>query len=171
MLNPDIIAKGFIVLILIALGILFYRVKVIHPKQREERNEKYEEEEKREVLRSLTRNVNFFLGIDLDTVHEIFSQDEIVRVVNLCAYQLAVSCVNQDIVARGGKAINLQLNSDALSGTGSRWEDKVYHLKEEWSHKRNLALQIAPELKDRLPHFSEFEPLKSYRAEHLRKKA
>jgi len=42
--------------------------------------------------------------------------------------------------------------------------------KREWTELRNFALEIAPRLADRLPHFSEFEPLKSHKAEELLQK-
>ena len=50
------------------------------------------------------------------------------------------------------------------------WDDEVSNLKQDWTEERKLALQICPKLADRLPHFSRFEPLKSYREEHIREK-
>ena len=50
------------------------------------------------------------------------------------------------------------------------WDEVSKQMKIAWASLRNLALEAVPELKDRLPHFSEFEPLKSYNADYLLKK-
>lgn len=109
------------------------------------------------ILYYLRNKVNLVFGIELDTIHESGTQDEVVRLVNLLAIETSVICVHQD---KGKRKGNLHAAVDG----------DVYSAKRKWSEARNLALQICPELEERLPHFSEFEPLKSYNAEHLLQK-
>ena len=118
---------------------------------------KAKEETKKRVLYHLGIRVDLAFGVDLGTINESGTQDEIVRIINLLAYETASVCVKEDTDRRNNSFHISRTNDASLK-------------KREWSEKRNLALQILPELKDRLPHFSEFEPLKSYREEHLREK-
>ena len=104
-------------------------------------------------LRGMTELI---FAVKLEDIHESTTQDEIVRIVNLLAIETSMACVNQDKYVRGG--------------CGRDWSGSANLLKIKWSEARKFALKIAPELADRLPHFSEFEPLKSYNAEHLLKK-
>jgi hypothetical protein len=130
-------------------------------KKRQEDNRRAQEEKQRGILYRLGIEVKRVFSVEPDTIHENTTQNEIVRVVNLLAYQTAVACVNQDKVARGEKKVEPYHNPDA----------EASKLKIEWANIRKLALAICPELASRLPHFSEFEPLKSYREEHLQEKA
>jgi hypothetical protein len=117
-----------------------------------------EEADRRDDLRS---KINEIFGIELEKIHEGSSQDEIVRFVNLLAFSVAKSCVDQDKGIRGGRIKESDL--DYLN-------NNVRPRKAAWAKARNLAIQAIPELKDRLPHFSEVEPLKSYNTEHLLQK-
>ena len=82
--------------------------------------------------------------------------DEIVRLVNLEAIKTAQACVKQD-----------KSNRENFEHLTRFFDHDVNDLKRSWAEMRNNALKLCPNLKDRLPHFSEFEPLKSYNEEHL----
>ena len=135
-------------------------------KERIEQNREAKEKQEEQILQQLMKEIANTFHFDLsgvreilEDIHEIYVQDEIVRFISLLACEVAEACVNQDKANRG--------------------ETQFYHLGQEtsrlkakWSKARMLALLIAPELANRLPHFSEFEPLKSYMEEHiLQKKA
>ena len=128
--------------------------------EKKARRRKKEKEESTQRSRWLTAHTIF--AVDVDPPYENQAYDEIVRAVNLLAHLTAEACVSQDKFVRNE---GTKLNHD------TSWDDEVRRRKEKWSMERGFALQIAPELADRLPHFSEFEPLKSYRAEHVQKKA
>ena len=110
-------------------------------------------------------------GFELETVNESGNQNEVIRIVNLLAFETSKVCVNQDIANRGKKVKKYihPKDQDSLFHDFVSWDTVVKDKKICWEETRKLALQIAPELKDRMPHFSEFEPLKSYNAEHLLK--
>jgi len=119
-----------------------------------------EEEKKRkeqETREHLVRTLRSAFGVELDTIHEQETQDEIIRIMNLLAYRAAAACVNQDKAIRGEEDL-------------SREYQDVGEIKLRWAEARKFILQIAPELTKLMPHFSEFEPLKSYRADHIRQK-
>lgn len=147
-------------------------------KELEKRNEKREKEHKLQQEKHENEGIIYRLGVevlntfsvDLKTINETNTQDEIIRIVNLLAYRVAVACVNSDKSARGEK-VELYVDPDENEHfSGRPWSVIVTMLKVRWLNRKNLALQICPELKDRLPHFSEFEPLKSYNTEHLLQK-
>ena len=102
-------------------------------------------------------------SVDPDKIHESATQDEIVRLVNLLACRTSLACMNQDKEVREEAVYGKR---KALS-----WDEESKVLKIEWAEARKLALRISPELAGRMPHFSEFEPIKSYREEHLKEKA
>ncbi len=123
-------------------------------------DQKEEEERKRNektIFWRLSSEVSNTFHVWLGNVHEDHVLDEIVRQMSLLAEQTAEACVKQSKTSRGGIEV---YNAGQV----------VYQLKTKWSKARELALLIAPELEERLPHFSEFEPLKSYNAEHLLQK-
>lgn len=151
-----------VVLIVFVVGTLIWGFCFARPRANME--EKMEEEEaarerKQEILDCLQDEAHEAFGIELDTVHESATQDEIVRMMNLLAIKTATECVNYDKQVRG--VLDCSWN---YKGGSAR-------LKHEWSETRKLALRICPELASRLPHFSEFEPLKSYREKHIQEKA
>lgn len=139
--------------------------------------EKPEQREK-ELLAQLRGYVWARFGVELNTVHESTTQDEIIRMVNLSACEVATVCVEQDRARRGEVYKKTpchfdypEVRSTSCSNDDITWDQVVLWKKRRWFEARRLALQICPELTSRLPHFSEFEPLKSYREEHLRDKA
>jgi hypothetical protein len=137
-----------------------YYVRVERPRERrmeEEEKKEAERHHKEAILHDLDSKIQGVFHVELDTVHETTTQDEIVRIVNLLACQTAMACVKQEKYIRQG-------------GDSDKYDHLPDGLKMEWLEARKLALQIVPDLADRLPHFSEFEPLKSYNAEHLLKK-
>jgi hypothetical protein len=144
---------------LVAGGIAIHKGELSRKKKAEEDERARLKERKNSTLLVLGHEVDRLFGVELSTIHETHTQDEIVRVVSLLAHQAAEACVNQDKAVRGEQV---------------KYSDDCYHSanarKIDWSKARKLALQICPELKDRLPHFSEFEPLKSYNAEHQAQK-
>lgn len=85
-------------------------------------------------------------------------KDEMVRIINLLAQKIASLCTVQNKANIEGKYETSSIDSS------------VEREKTLWSFERGRVLEIWPELKDRMPHFSEFEPLKSYKEEHLLKK-
>jgi hypothetical protein len=119
--------------------------------------------EEEDSLHQLRYDVNSTFGVKLEDVHENTAQDEMVRVVNLLAFLVSEACVNQEKESRHVAV--------AFPPHSTHWGDyEVRIRKAKWAVARNLAIQLIPELADRLPHFSEFEPLKSYREEHLEQK-
>lgn len=155
----------FLFLFFVSLSVfIFVSILLKQNKESMERKEQakkklLEEQEERnqEILLRLSDEVCSTFHVWLENVHENHTQDEIIRCMDILAHQVAEACVNQDKFNRGEK------ESYSLG-------QKTYLLKIKWSNARKLALQIAPELENRLPHFSEFEPLKSYNEEHLLKK-
>ena len=150
--------KVIIIGAILVLGIIFWYICIGRPqekKEEEEASRRASREAQESILRNLSISLGLEFGVELETIHESNTQDEIVRIVNLRAIETANSCVHEDKKSRRGS-----------SADSSRYE------KNAWYQARSLALQICPELKNRLPHFSEFEPLKSYNAKNLlRKKA
>lgn len=162
-----------LVIVIISTFILIIGGGILMNKLRREKKEivKYEcvlreRNEQMRVLHNFGVEIYNIFGVELGMVNESSTQDEIVRIVNLIAHQTALACVNQDKDGRGEQVESYPHHSVGIPG----WENAAKALKRKWSNARNLALQAAPELKDRLPHFSEFEPLKSYNAEHLLQK-
>ncbi len=155
------IDPSLLFIILLVSGFLLFFLAVV---QGEKSSKKRDEKEKKErqhagILSQLAYRAETLFGVEFDTIQEDDTQDEVVRIVNLLAFETATACVDEDKSRRNGSKFG-------------RGEVKdVTDRKIEWSKARNFALLIAPELKDRLPHFSELEPLKSYNAEHLRQKA
>lgn len=135
-------------------------------------NEKREKE--KIILRNLEIKVWNNFGVNLDEVSESETQNEIVRNVNLIAKQTSFACVNQIKVNMGEKIEPYITFSDddknMIFEIRMPWNKRVDFLKKTWFNTRQLALQIIPNAKDKMPHFSEFEPLKSYNAEHLLQK-
>lgn len=180
MSSSYIFALVLLVLILPGFAILYYGFVRPQEKKKEEatRQRRVEDEEKdrRNEERSnrywLQKEVLETFAIELDTIDEISTQNEIVRIVNLMAHETATACVNQDKAGRGEEVPAYYLSDPTFSRYESaRWGEKASKMKIEWSKTRKLALQVAPKLEDRMPHFSEFEPLKSYNAKYLRQKA
>lgn len=136
----------------------FTEWSIQHSNEQEEERKRYKEEERlRKEKLELEREVRRTFHVDLETVQEPTTQDEIIRIMDLLAFCAADACVNQDKALRGE--------------TELRRGEEVAGYKLRWAYSRDLVLRVAPELVDRMPHFSEFEPLKSYREEHLRDKA
>jgi hypothetical protein len=130
------------------------------------------EREKQNILDNLQSRIREQFSVGLDMIKETTTQDEIVRVVNLVAHQVSVACVNQDKFARGEKVEPYKEPgaSSYVEGDYS-WNERTHKLKRYWSEIRKLAIQALPELEKRMPHFSEFEPLKSYNEEYLKQKS
>lgn len=124
-------------------------------KRKEEEEKKYKKSEKKYIAMT-------YFGVKLGKTPESKSKayDEIVRLVNLEALQTAKACVHQD------KANREKTNQSELEDVNN----EVYDLKKNWAFLRKQALKISTSLKDRIPHFSEFEPLKNYREEHILQK-
>lgn len=125
-------------------------------KEKKERKLKEPEEKKERELNN-RRVIALDFGIDfheIGTDQEGKAYDEIVRTVNLLAHRLAMICVKQDKANRSGEKSN-------------SFDNDVYNQKWDWSYMRGKALKICPELIARMPHFSEFEPLKSYQEERI----
>jgi len=155
----EIILGVLIVICSIPIPLLFlllFAVGVFHKLYKENRERAEEKWREKEIWERLRKEVIDTFHIWPEDVHERHVQNEIVRIVNLLAFETASACVREN------KAI--QSNSFHPSQ-----KNDVSFKKREWSQKRNLALQICPKLKDHMIHFSEFEPLKSYREEHARK--
>lgn len=138
-------------LIIILCALIFYLILSFLSLSREYEKKETESENKR-VHERLRNWVFVVLGIDLNTINEDGTKNEIIRVVNSLAKKTSFLCVQEDEYNRK---------------KGSYPSESVYDNKKKWAEARELAFNIAPELKDRMPHFSEFEPLKSYNAEHL----
>ena len=156
---------GFLVVVFLAgMGTLCYFLVKKEQAQKKEREEEDAAREKERRLKAvqdqLAYDVRNSFSVEPDTIGENYTQNEIVRIVNLLAQQASFACVNQDKEGRGEEPGRRGCERPS-------WDAEAHFLKKEWSQKKNLALQICPDLKDRLPHFSEFEPLKSYNAEHL----
>lgn len=98
------------------------------------------------------REIAKWFQVDFDRINEKGTQDEIVRCVNILACRTAKDCFDQSCSSAEKRDI-----LDDLSAKSKR----------AWLEARNSALEICPELEGRMPHFGEFEPLKSYNAEHL----
>lgn len=161
-------------------------------KERPERERRQKEEEAKRQRYLLELFFDEIFGVSLSRANESAIQDEVVRIVNLCAYQTAVACVNQDKAGRGedstpyfvgyefGQRHEYSYSSDTYTDKywlchesfclNFSWDKLVSSRKSTWAALRDTALYGIPELKDRLPHFSEFEPLKSYNEEHLLRK-
>ncbi len=150
--DPRVIGIIVIVVLTLLVGVWYLDIELPRREKKEREREK-KESTRQELLRLLEERVHNAFSFELDTIHESDTQDEIVRVVNLLARRTAEACFNQETT------------------TDSCSDYEVGCLKRRWSDTRKLALQIAPQLADRMPHFSDFEPLKSYREEHLQEKA
>lgn len=129
----------------------------------EENAQREKENEEQFAQRRRRRTARDEFDVDVDPPYENQAYDEIVRIVNILAQLTANACVAQDKFVRSEKIDEIHPSTS--------WDDEVSNRKWKWSNKRNSALRICPELASRLPHFSEFEPLKSYREEHLQEKA
>ena len=161
------------------MGSLIYHYYYKLPRRKKEEEEfwrKNKEEaarkNKEEILNRLNEDAFETFCVELDTINEKGAQDEIVRIVNLLAHETSEACMNQDKFGRREK-VRPYLNpgnDDTLFPDYIPWSTVADRLKISWSKTRNLALQIAPELADRMPHFSQVEPLKSYNEEHLLQK-
>jgi len=144
--------------VVVVFGLMSIVALILYTKkEKEEYEEKASRDAKDKILDILQLKVDIMFGLELNKIYESGTQDEIVRIVNLLAHETASACEREDKARRGG-----YFHPSQRSDAGFK--------KREWSEKRNLALQVCPELKERLPHFSEFEPLKSYREEHLLQK-
>lgn len=158
-----------LVLMLLAFLVCVLVLDVMRKRSKQERREAARAPKR--ALEELKSSVSDVLLVDFDMIHEPGTQDEIVRVVNLRAHVASVMCVSQDRVARGLAPLTDQIESNTFLAY-SGWDVEVSAARSDWSEARNIALEIAPELKDRMPHFSQFEPLKSYNeANLLRKRA
>lgn len=170
--NPIV---GLVILFILICVVISYRIYVDSKRRKmwvKEDTRRCIEKRKQAILDDLRNAVHYAFCVELDTIHESYTQEEIVRVVNLLAYQTAVACVNEDKIGRGEGLIKTEVvDWRQLTNHGFSWSEFAKSRKIEWSNRKKLALKIAPELTDRMPHFSEFEPLKSYNAERLRKKA
>jgi hypothetical protein len=169
----------YVLIVITVLALSFLALK----KRRERKNEEYkkseeyykkkrEEDNKNSTFHYLKMEIKSVFSVDLELIKEMGTQDEIVRTVNLYAYKVAEACVNQDKFARGEKVKPYTEPSDTYSvNPDYSWNERTHKLKKYWSEIRKLAIQALPELEKRIPHFSEFEPLKSYNEEHLRQKS
>ncbi|MFA5773202.1 MAG: hypothetical protein WC908_00820 [Candidatus Paceibacterota bacterium] len=130
---------------------------------------KSDEEHKFIQLRTSCKDT---FGFELETVNESGNQNEVIRIVNLLAYETSEACVKQNMENRGKKVKKYVHPKDQnnLFPDFISWDTVVQRRKISWAETRELALKIVPELKDQMPHFSEFDPLKSYSAKHLLKK-
>lgn len=164
----DFYLGGFACILI--LGGLWYLVAIVEPKrqekesrkEKEKRNRKREKDKKEHERWEMEESLPNFFGVEISDNFEDNSKayDEIVRLVNLEAIRTAISCVKQDKENRGvNKDVSVFFDYDVADQKGS------------WAKMRNNALKLNPNLKDRLPHFSEFDPLKSYNEEHLLKKS
>lgn len=156
---------GLIPLALLILWYFFYvlpkektaeNLKSLKAEQFElKREDQHIEAEKKEYAMS-------YFQVELGTTFKSknYAYDEIVRLVNLQAVNIAKLCVQQDKVNRGIFS----------TSQDSYLDEELKSCKRNWSSSKNAVLKIEPNLDDRMPHFSEFEPLKSYNAEHLLKK-
>lgn len=140
-----------------ALGIIMDK-KMEHDRLETQRRKREEAQDR--LCRVLERT----FGVDPDTVGDGGVQDEIVRIVNHLGHQTAAACVNQDKAGRGEET------GDQPSRDVRHWNEEVLRLKREWALSRKAALMAVPSLSDRMPHFSQMEPLRTYNAEYLLKK-
>lgn len=163
---------GLIIMFLSEFNNWDWRTKGQKEREKEREARVVQCEAEQAALQSLHGKVRInHVDVELETIHESYTQDEIIREVNLLAYQTAMACVNQDKAGRGKKT-DLCWHESANGHTWTvSWDTEAREKKASWSEARKLALQICPELAERLPHFSKFEPLKSYREEHIQKKA
>jgi flagellar biosynthesis/type III secretory pathway M-ring protein FliF/YscJ len=157
----------FLLILLFLLWHLFF--KLPRDKRREKDMRKLEQEEEEKEIKEFNQKrpkeiawEKFGLNLGSTLIDKNVTYDEIIRQVNYLALQTARSCVKQDKANRrkGEKEIDklYDINNEVVS------------YKVKWSTMRKYALVVSPELGDRMPHFSEFEPLKSYNEEHLLKK-
>ncbi|MEI7688754.1 MAG: hypothetical protein WCI91_01055 [Candidatus Nomurabacteria bacterium] len=100
------------------------------------------------------------LGTNLQSNN--YAYDEIIRIVNLIAINVSQLCVEQDKINR----------SDSKIWEKKCIDEQLKEIKTKWAEMRESAVYIKSDLINHLPHFSEYEPLKSYNAENnLRKKS
>ena len=79
--------------------------------------------------------------------------------------------MNQDKEQRGEQVENSgRIVEGTIDVQYHLWNTVVKWEKENWMYKRELAMQIYPKLKERMPHFSQIEPLKSYNENYLLQK-
>ena len=124
--------------------------------------QKKEDEEKEKQAQILPDSVWYSFHVKLDSINEPEIQDEIVRIVNLAAVKVAIVAMNQDKKSRG---IEIDDRYEWATETYPyvKWDRGDFgKYNSEWTDLRGLCLKILPALKDRVPHFSQFEPLKSY---------
>jgi hypothetical protein len=159
--------KGWLIIIgfvcLVALVIFadvieFPGAKRRRLQQEQKEEDEYVQREKDSAEHWIRRNLSDWFGMTPDDVHNTASQEEIVRIVNLEASRVSQLCHNQTQMLLGGRGLNG--GDDA----------EVSQAKGRWAEKRNLTIELVPELAGRMPHFSEFEPLKSYHEERIAQK-
>jgi hypothetical protein len=135
----------FLFLVIAVSGVAFWFRSKLNRKHKEENDLRDRSDRERQILANLTHEVSQVFAVDLAEVDAVETQNEIVRIVGILAHRAATACVNQ------------------VKSTYSDYDVRLLKLK--WAEARRLALKIAPELAERLPHFSEYEPLKSSNAE------
>ena len=140
-------------------------------KEKQEEKEKEQKKTKERILKELKENVWKIFSVDLNHIHVSEVQDEVIRVVNSIAQETSVACVKQ-IKFQLGEKIGLYVRPDCDPTWFSpiSWNQRADVLKKEWFNAKQLALQIIPNIGDKMPHFSQFEPLKSFNAEHILEK-
>jgi len=152
--------------------------KKMREKEYAESKKRYDDKEKKEEARiariDLKEEVWETFSVDIDKADESVTRDEIIRNVNLVAQQVSYACVNQIKVNNGEKIEPyITFDDDDTNMVLERkipWNKRVGDLKKTWYEVRQLALQVIPNFGDKMPHFSEFEPLKSYNEKYLLQK-
>jgi len=179
----------FASLCLVLLGIVTHYLILYSKRKREKRKKmrekeyaeskkRYDDKEKKEEARiariDLKEEVWETFSVDIDKADESVTRDEIIRNVNLVAQQVSYACVNQIKVNNGEKIEPyITFDDDDTNMVLERkipWNKRVGDLKKTWYEVRQLALQVIPNFGDKMPHFSEFEPLKSYNEKYLLQK-
>jgi hypothetical protein len=179
-----------LLIILSALVFIFYCILLefnpikwffylIFPKKKREKKQKEEQEkkdweeknknravevEKQRIFNDLKYKVLEYFSVELEKIDQTGTQDEIVRVVNLLATEIAIACVNSDKAARGETVKPYyDPSKDKHFQDFIPWAEVVMKKKILWAKSRNVAILAMHELESRMPHFSEYEPLKTYR--------
>lgn len=149
------IAAICLLAIILALSFFFYK----YLKNRKRR--KLE----REAYLELETKIRETFGVEFSTLREnLADQNTVVEIVNTFAEKVALACVEQD---RSTRTKNTG-TPESFFGYGPEvsWTEATKDLREIWYEARKLASRAVPHLLDYMLYFDQFEPLKTYNAEH-----